>query len=145
MAEKEEIESIVDAKDVRFMAPDSMIKAIQEACRESGSKVPVSPGELARVIYRSLADCYRRTMEEIEYVSGKNFSCIHIVGGGSQADYLNRLTAKETGRTVYAGPAEATAIGNIGAQMIADGVFKDLKAFRRCVFSSFGVQTYEPR
>lgn len=144
MAEKEQIESIVDAKDVRFMAPDSMIKAIQEACKESGSKVPVSPGELARVIYRSLADCYRRTMEEIEHVTGKSFSCIHIVGGGSRADYLNRLTAEATGRTVYAGPAEATAIGNIGAQMIADGVFRDLKAFRKAVFDSFGVQKYDP-
>ena len=85
------------------MAPDSMIKAIQEACKESGSKVPVSPGELARVIYRSLADCYRRTMEEIEHITGKNFSCIHIVGGGSRADYLNRLTAEVTGRTVMPG------------------------------------------
>ena len=144
MAEKEHIESIVDANDVCFLSPDSMIEAVQKACRDRGSQVPLTPGELARVIYRSLAHCYKRTIEEIERVTGKTFSSIHIVGGGSRADYLNRLTAKETGRTVYAGPIEASAIGNIGAQMIADGVFKDLKAFRRCVFRSFGVKTYEP-
>lgn len=144
MAEKEHIESIVDANDVCFLSPDSMIEAVQKACRDRGSQVPLTPGELARVIYRSLAHCYKRTIEEIERVTGKTFSSIHIVGGGSRADYLNRLTAKETGRTVYVGPIEASAIGNIGAQMIADGVFKDLKAFRRCVFRSFGVKTYEP-
>ena len=127
-----------------FLSPDSMIEAVQKACRDRGSQVPLTPGELARVIYRSLAHCYKRTIEEIERVTGKTFSSIHIVGGGSRADYLNRLTAKETGRTVYVGPIEASAIGNIGAQMIADGVFKDLKAFRRCVFRSFGVKTYEP-
>ncbi len=57
--------------------------------------------------------------------------------------YLNRLTAEYTGRTVYAGPAEATAIGNAAAQMLADGSFADVSDARRCIFDSFGVNKYE--
>ena len=141
-AEEEEIESVVPANDSRFLNPSSMIKEVQDACREQNMQVPVTPWEIARVIYRSLALCYKETTEEIESITGKHFDSINIVGGGSNAEYLNRLTAKETHRTVSAGPGEATAIGNIGAQMLADGVFEDLKEFRNCVFESFGVKKY---
>jgi rhamnulokinase len=89
-----------------------------------------------------LAECYRQTLLEIESLTSCHYEAINIVGGGSNADWLNRLTAEVTGRTVLAGPGEATAIGNLGAQMLADGVFADLKAFRSCVFESFGVRTY---
>ena len=111
---------------------------------ESGQKVPKTPWELARVIYRSLAVCYKQTTEQIEQVTGKHFDAINIVGGGSNAAWLNELTAQVTGRTVLAGPGEATAIGNVGSQMIADGVFPDLFALRRAVYTSFGVKTYKP-
>ena len=133
MASRESIDSIVDANDSRFLAPDSMIEEIKSACRESGMEVPESPWRIARVIYRSLAECYKKAADEIEIITGKKFDSINIVGGGAKADYLNELTAKATGRTVYAGPFEATAIGNIGAQMIADGVFEGLKEFRASV------------
>ena len=135
----ETIDSIVPANDGRFLNPDSMIKEVQAACKESDQQVPQSPWELARVIYRSLAVCYKEATKEIEDITGKHFDSVNIVGGGSNAVYLNKLTAAETGRTVNAGPGEATAIGNIGAQMLADGVFQDLGDFRRCVFKSFGV------
>ena len=65
------------------------------------------------------------------------------MGGGSNADYLNRLTAKATGVPVYAGPTEATAIGNISIQMMTDGVLKDIWETRECIFNSFGVAVYE--
>jgi rhamnulokinase len=94
------------------------------------------------VIYRSLAVCYRQAAEELSLITGQHWSEIHVVGGGSNAVYLNELTAEETGLTVSAGPGEATAIGNIGAQMIADGVFADLADFRRCVRESFEIRTY---
>ena len=141
-AEKETIDSVVPANDSRFLNPESMIKEVQKACEESGQTVPVTPWELSRVIYRSLAVCYKQATEEIEEITGKHFDSINIVGGGSNAVYLNKLTAAETGRTVNAGPGEATAIGNIGAQMIADGVFAGLQEFRKCVFDSFGVVRY---
>ena len=143
-AEKETIASIVDVNDDRFLAPESMIGQVQSACAESGQAVPQSPWEIARVIYRSLAICYRNTAREIEEITGRKYHAIHIVGGGSNARWLNQLTADMTGMKVLAGPGEATAIGNIGAQMIADGVFPDLSAFQSCVYKSFGVETYLP-
>ena len=141
-AEKETIDSIVSANDSRFLNPKSMIKEVQAACEENGMQVPRTPWELARVIYRSLAVCYREATEEIESITGKHFDSVNIVGGGSNAEYLNRLTAAETGRRVNAGPGEATAIGNLGAQMLTDGEFSDLNEFRQCVFDSFGVKKY---
>ncbi len=144
MAETVDIASVVDANDDRFMAPASMIGEVRKACEESGQQIPATPWELARVIYRSLAECYRKAAQELEDITGRHYDTINIVGGGSNADYLNRLTAKMTGRRVLAGPGEATAIGNLGAQMIADGVFPDLYSLRRAVYTSFGVKEYLP-
>ena len=142
MASGETIDSLVDVNDACFLAPPSMIEEVRAACQRSGQEVPETPWQVARVIYRSLAECYRQTLLEIESLTSCHYEAINIVGGGSNADWLNRLTAEVTGRTVLAGPGEATAIGNLGAQMLADGVFADLKAFRSCVFESFGVRTY---
>ena len=137
------IPSIVDANDERFLAPKNMIKEVQAACAESGQPVPETAGEIASVIYNSLAKCYADTIEEIQEITGKTYDSISIVGGGSNAVYLNELTAKYTGRTVFAGPTEATAIGNVMVQMMANGELNDLASARDCVFESFAVQTYK--
>lgn len=142
-ASKQSINSLVDCYDERFLAPASMTKEIADACAESGQQVPADLYETACVIYRSLAECYAKTISELEEITGERYGCINIVGGGSNADYLNRLTAEFTGRTVYAGPGEATAIGNVAAQMLADGSFADVAEVRRCIFDSFGVNKYE--
>jgi rhamnulokinase len=142
LARSEKIDSVVDANSNVFLAPSSMIDAVRKECERTGQQVPNTPWEIARVIYRSLAKCYGEAAKELEAITGKTFDAINVVGGGSNAEYLNLLTAQETGKTVYAGPSEATAIGNIGAQMIADKVFSSLKDFRQCVFESFGVKTY---
>ncbi|MFT4104559.1 MAG: rhamnulokinase [Lacrimispora sp.] len=144
MALKETIASIVDCNDSTFLAPKSMVKAVQDFCRRLGMQVPETAGEVAAVIYNSLADCYRDTVRELEAVTGKHYSSIHVVGGGSNAEYLNRLTANRTGRTVYAGPGEATAIGNLLAQMLAAGEFEDLKSAREAVYRSFAITEYKP-
>ena len=89
-----------------------------------------------------MAKCYGKTILEIETLTGKHFNGIHIVGGGSNAEYLNQLTAKETGKIVYAGPTEATAIGNIAAQMISNEELKDLSDARNCIYNSFDIRTY---
>ena len=136
--------SRVDVNDSRFLAPESMTGAIQDYCRQSGQPVPETPGELATVIYQSLASCYGEVAGEIEAITGKKYTKIHIVGGGSNADYLNALTAKASGRTVYAGPTEATAIGNIVAQMLKSREFSSLEEARSCIFDSFGVKTFLP-
>jgi len=142
-ASRQTISSLVDCNDDRFLAPDSMIQEIQKACRESGQQIPESYGEIASVIYNSLAKCYGDTISEIQEMTGKTYDSISVVGGGSNAEYLNVLTAEYTGRTVYAGPTEATAIGNIMVQMMANGELENLNTARDCVFHSFEVKTYE--
>lgn len=141
-ASKCHIRSIVDCNDDRFLAPANMTEEVQAACRESGQQVPEGIAEVASVIYNSLAECYARTVEELEEITKKRYDCIHIVGGGSNAEYLNQLTAKATGIPVYAGPTEATAIGNVAAQMMAAGELVGLKAARACVFASFPITKY---
>lgn len=143
MASKTSIASIVSANDDRFLAPKNMTEEVKAACRESGQQVPEGIAEVAAVIYHSLAKCYADTMNEIEEITGKNYDCIHIVGGGSNAVYLNELTAKACGKTVYTGPTEATAVGNVAAQMIAAGELADLKSARECIFHSFKINKYE--
>ncbi len=142
-ASKETISSIVPANDSRFLAPESMSKEVQKACEESGQEVPKTPSQIAAVIYNSLAKCYADTLHEIESITGKHYDSVSIIGGGSNADYLNRITAKACGRTVYAGPSEATAIGNLCVQMMADGIVEGLKAARKLVFDSFDVKEYK--
>ncbi len=142
MASKETIPSIVDCNDDCFLAPKSMIQAVQDFCRRTGQQVPETVGEISSVIYNSLAKCYGDTVQEIEEITGKKYSAIYVVGGGSNAGYLNELTAKYTGKKVSAGPSEATAIGNVIVQMLHDGIFKDLPEARTCVRESFGVVMY---
>lgn len=141
-ASKETIPSIVDCNDDCFLAPKSMIKAVQDFCSRTGQQVPETVGEISSVIYNSLAKCYGDTVQEIEEITGKKYSTIYVVGGGSNAGYLNELTAKYTGKKVSAGPSEATAIGNVIVQMLHDGVFKDLPEARTCVRESFDVVMY---
>lgn len=137
------ISSIVDCNDDRFLAPAHMTKEVQAACEESGQQVPQGIAEVASVIYNSLAQCYAKTIREIAEITGQKYDRIHIVGGGANADYLNRLTAEATGVPVYAGPTEATAIGNLAAQMMAAGELKNLKDARACVFKSFEIKEYK--
>ena len=140
MASKETIDSIINCNDDSFLSPDSMMDEIKAYCKRTDQAVPNTHGEIAAVIYNSLAKCYAETMDEIENLTGQNFEAIHIVGGGSMASYLNELTAKYTKKTVFAGPEEATAIGNIISQMLYNKVFDDIEDARECVRKSFEIR-----
>lgn len=142
-ASRQNITSLVNCNDGRFLAPENMILEVQAACRESGQQVPETYGEIASVIYNSLAKCYGDTIEEIQEMTGKVYDSINVVGGGANAGYLNELTAAYTKRTVYAGPTEATAIGNIMVQMLTNGEFVDLMSARDCVYESFAIKSYQ--
>ena len=142
MASKQTIPSIVDANDNRFLAPSSMVDEICRACKESNQQIPEGMYEVAAVIYNSLAACYARTVSEIESMTGKKYECIHIIGGGAKASYLNELTAKACKKKVLAGPIEATAIGNIVSQMLAAGEFDSLMDARKCIFNSFPIDEF---
>ena len=95
------------------------------------------------MVYQSLAESYGNTLKQLEKILGRQYPVLYIVGGGSNADYLNQLTADCTGKRVYAGPAEATAIGNLLAQMIRKGVFQNLQEARACVKASFPLKVFE--
>ena len=142
LAAKEKIRSSVDVNDARFLAPENMTQEIKKACEESRQQIPQTIGELAAVIYHSLAEYYAKTVQEIETLTGINYPKIQIIGGGANAQYLNELTAKYTGKDVFAGPTEATAIGNFTVQMIAAGELKDLQAARKCIAESFQINIF---
>ena len=135
--------SRVDVNDCCFLSPDSMIKAIQDYCQNSNQPIPKTAGELANVIYQSLAISYAATIEEIEMLTRKKYEAIYIVGGGGNAEYLNELTAKATGKVIYTGPVEATATGNIVVQMLNNQVFASLVEARKCIKNSFEIKKYK--
>ncbi len=141
-ASREKITSLVDCNDECFLSPESMVVAVQEYCRNTKQQVPVTLPELASVIYNSLAVCYAKTKTQIERLMGLQFDRIYIIGGGSQAKYLNELTTKYAKCEVQAGPTEATAIGNLMAQMIRGGIFEDLNEARKSVMESFDMVLY---
>ena len=145
LAEKKDgFKSLVDVNDDSFLAPENMTRAIRDYCERTGQRAPHDIGELSSVIYRSLAKCYGDTVSEIEKNTKQKYDSIYIIGGGCNNDYLNRLTARTTGKTVYSGPSEATAIGNALSQMIAKREIKDLQEARRMIKSSFLIRTYYP-
>jgi rhamnulokinase len=119
LAEKAKIVSVVDCNHSRFFAPGSMSIEVKAACVESRQQVPRSPGELSKVIYQSLAACYAKTATQLEELTGRRYDTVHVIGGGANAEFLNRLTAQYTGKKVVAGPSEATAIGNLKIQAAA--------------------------
>jgi len=142
MASQEEITSVVDCNDNCFLSPNSMVEAIKNYCQKTAQQIPETLGQIASVVYNSLAKSYASTITQIEQFTGMHFNSIHIIGGGSNADYLNRLTSKYTGRKVLAGPTEATAIGNILAQMMSYGNISSLSEARKCVAASFDNKEY---
>jgi rhamnulokinase len=136
--------SLINPNAPRFLSPGSMPEKIASYCEETGQAVPESPGQFARCIYESLALRYRTTLDQIEELIGRNISRLHIVGGGSKGSLLNQFAANATGRTVLAGPVEATACGNVLIQALALGHLPNLAALRDVVRTSFSIRTYQP-
>ncbi len=135
-------DAVIDVNDDAFLSPQSMIDAIKDHCKSHGQPVPETVGEIMQTVYRGLSDCYAETVGRISEITEKEITSVNIIGGGCQDAYLNELTAKATGLTVYAGPIEGTAIGNLVIQMIHAGIFKDLKDARDCIFESFEIKKF---
>ena len=95
------------------------------------------------VVIDNLVNSSAKAIERVEEITGKKYDRIHIIGGGSNARYLNELTAKYTGADVYAGPGEATAVGNLLTQMIKSGLFSDLTEAREAVLRSFDIEVFK--
>ena len=113
--------SLFDANDPRFLQPGDMPARIRDYCRETGQPVPESVGQVARSIFESLAFKYHEVIDKLTALTGREIDHIQVVGGGSRNPFLNQLTANATNRPVYAGPVEATALGNALVQFIELG------------------------
>ena len=136
--------SLFDPDHRGFFQPADMVEAISAYCRQTGQPVPASPAAFARAILESLAFKYRVVLRSLEEITGTTFEHIRIVGGGSRNRLLNQFTADATGRTVIAGPVEATALGNIAMQMLATGAVSSLAEARTIIERSFPVERFEP-
>ena len=138
--------SIVDANDPTFLAPGDLPARIAAACRRLGQPVPSSEAETVRCVIDSLALAHRSGVAEAQTLSGRAVDVVHMVGGGSRNELLCQLTADACGLPVLAGPAEATAIGNVLIQARTLGaVGPDLAALRSLVRRTQPVRRYEPR
>ena len=136
--------SLFDPDHRDFLNPQDMPAAIAGYCRRTGQPVPATPPAYTRAILESLAFKYRNVFDSLEELTGMRFDEIRIMGGGSKNRLLNQFTADATGRTVVAGPAEATALGNIAMQMLATRAVTSLAEARRVIDRSFPVERFEP-
>jgi rhamnulokinase len=135
---------LVDPNASAFVAPGDMPRRIAAACRSTGQDVPEDPGDVVRCILESLALLYRGTAEVLAAVSGMAPPALHIVGGGSLNALLCQWTADATGLPVWAGPAEASEVGNLLVQAIALGELASADEARSVVRESFPLALYEP-
>ena len=133
MARKEKENRLLDISDPRFLAPKSMIAEIESVLGK------LSVGQMARTIFLSLAEEYKKALIELESATGKSYSALHVIGGGCQNTLLNEMTALATKKALTAGPVEATAIGNIIAQMIGTGEISSLSEARDIITKSFDI------
>ena len=136
--------ALVDPDCPGFRNPDDMVIAIDGFCRQTGQPSLNGPPSYSRAIMESLALKYRAVLESLEALTGKRFDEIRVVGGGARNRLLNQFTADATGRTVVAGPVEATALGNVAMQMLATGAVSSLGEARAIIDRSFPVDRFEP-
>lgn len=131
----------IDPVSDEFSAPGDMPERINAYLRRTGQRLPKTKGQTALCILESLALTYRAYIESLEKILGYSLETVHIIGGGVKDENLCRFTANATGKTVTAGPVEATAIGNIAVQLIAGGEIKDVEQARGLLDA---VKTYKP-
>ena len=137
--------TLVDPDDASFLAPGDMPARLAAYCARTGQAPPSDEGAMVRCCLESLALKYRWAIERLETILGTTIRTIHVVGGGTKNALLCQFTADACGRPVHAGPAEATAIGNILMQAIGRGQLGSIADLRAVVARSFPVTVYEPR
>ncbi|MBA7539065.1 Rhamnulokinase [subsurface metagenome] len=139
----------IDPDDLRFLKPalidDSMIDRIKNYCHGTGQKIPKTPAEIVRGVIESLAEKYTETIKMIEEITGKSIKEIYIIGGGCRNSLLCQLVANATDLPVYAGPVEATAIGNLMVQAKSMGQIKSINEGRNIIRKSFDIKKYLPK
>lgn len=143
-AEVPAFRSIVNPNDEIFLNPASMTDALRVSCSQTGQPAPETLAQMARTIFDSLALSYANVKEQLETLAGRKLTLIRIVGGGCQNQLLNQLCADACQLPVVAGPVEASALGNLSAQMIAVGGLDNLNAARAFIRKSFSLKQFRP-
>ncbi len=143
-AEASGFSATIDPDDPRYLAPANMVEEIIADLTERGRPLPHTEGDLARCCYLSLAKTYKRELDRLQRITGKRFERLHVVGGGARAELLNQMAADAVGIPVHAGPAEATALGNLCVQAQACGLFASLHEARQAIADALPVTVYEP-
>ena len=143
-AAEESFHCLIDPDHESFLRPGDMPAAIDQFCARTHQPTPKSPAGYTRAILESLAFKYRLVLGSLEKLTGRRVERIRVIGGGAKNRLLNQLTADATGRTVLAGPAEATALGNVAMQILATGAASTLKEVRRIIERSYPAKVFEP-
>lgn len=136
--------SVIFPDSQEFASPSSMIEAIQQFCRQTNQKIPQTQGEITACILKSLALRYRQVMGMLVRFSPVAIRCLHIIGGGSRNDRLNKMTADALGMPVIVGPVECTAMGNVMLQAKAAGIVDSTEEMRRVIRNSTDIKEYKP-
>lgn len=134
----------IDPDDPMFVPPGNLPRRVREFCEKTSQPVPETVGQVMRCIYESLAMKYRYTYEQLKDCTGKDYRAIHMIGGGTKDSLLCQMTANACGCTVTAGPIEATVLGNIAMQLIANGQIRDVDEARQIIARSEKVLNYQP-
>lgn len=137
--------SLIDPDNNVFYHHGHMSEKVQEFCRKTGQPVPESKPQIVKCIMESLALKYRYIYEGLESVVGRKIPSLHIVGGGCKNIMISQFTANALGKTITTGPIEATATGNIIAQLIALGEIEDIRHGREVIRKSFEIKKYDPK
>jgi len=136
--------SLINPDDPRFANPIDMVKEIKTYCEETNQPVPQSHAEIIRCIFISLAQRYKETLALLQKMAPFPIERLYVIGGGSQNDLLNQLTANALGIPVMAGPSEATAIGNAMMQAKAKGLFSDRWEIRARIAQTYKIKEFTP-
>lgn len=137
MARENPVDDEIDVNAQSFLAPKSMMKAIQEAVGRT-----LSIGETAYCIFNNLAKDYARSLQALEKMTGKTYDTLNIIGGGSKNALLNELTKNYTQKRVVTGPTEGTAIGNLLMQMVGAGICSNVQEGRKIIKKSFDIKEF---
>lgn len=142
--EAEPFKCFIDPDSPEFTPMGDIPGRVREYCRRTGQFVPETAGEIMRCIYESLAMKYRMTFDKIKDCTGKDYPCIHVIGGGVKDGLLCRMTASSCGVTVKAGPIEATVLGNIAVQLLAQDCVKTVAEARKIIANSESLKIFDP-
>ena len=139
----------IDSDDIRFLKTglidDNIPDRIKDYCQETGQKVPETPEEITRGVIESLVDKYTKNIKMIEKITDRTLNEVYIIGGGCRNSLLCQLAANATGLPIYAGPVEATAIGNLMVQAKSMGRIKSIAEGRKIIRKSFDIKKYLPK